>query len=400
MSNIENTMQTIQEQLVDVSGKLKAHAERANSDGLAHKEAQAKVDTLLAASGDLQAKLRTVEQKLSEIEGNGAGGDVQHLSMGQAFVNDASFKALSSQAVPRGRADHTFKAAITTVTTGAGNGGALVQNTRLPGYVALPEPRMTIRDLLLQGQMDGNTLEYVRETGFTNAAATVAEGTKKPESSLNFDLVNTSAKVIAHYMKASRQVLSDASQLASIIDGRLRYGLAAIEEQQLLNGNGTGQNLLGLIPQATAYAAPIAVAGETTIDRIRLALLQAELAEFPSSGIVLNPADWAAIELKKDTLGRYIIGNPQGTISASLWNLPVVTTQAMAVGKFLAGAFSLGAQIFDRWESRVEIATENEDDFVKNMVTILAEKRLAFAVYRPQAFVYGSTVAAAAGAAA
>ena len=249
---------------------------------------------------------------------------------------------------------------------------------------------MTVRDLITPGNMDGNALEYVKETGFTNNAGMVAEGAKKPESSLKFDLVSTTAKVIAHYMKASRQILSDASQLASLIDGRLRYGLAFKEEQQLLNGDGTGQNLLGIIPQATAFAAPFDPAGtETNIDNIRLAFLQAELAEFPSTGVVMNPIDWARIELLKDTTGRYIIGNPQGIIGASLWNRPVVTTQAITVDKFLAGAFKLGAQLFDRWQARVEVATENEDDFVKNLVTVLAEERLALAVYRPEAFIYG-----------
>jgi HK97 family phage major capsid protein len=89
---------------------------------------------------------------------------------------------------------------------------------------------MTVRDLLSQGQMDGNTLEYVKETGFTNNAGMVAEGAAKPQSDIQFDLVSTSAKVIAHYMKASRQVLSDISQLRSIIDQRLLYGLAYKEE--------------------------------------------------------------------------------------------------------------------------------------------------------------------------
>jgi len=285
----------------------------------------------------------------------------------------------------------TIKAAITSVTTDTdGAAGDLVQTTRLPGVQALPQRRMTVRDLITPGNMDGNALEYVKETGFTNNAGMVAEGAKKPESSLKFDLVSTTAKVIAHYMKASRQILSDASQLASLIDGRLRYGLAFKEEQQLLNGDGTGQNLLGIIPQATAFAAPFDPAGtETNIDNIRLAFLQAELAEFPSTGVVMNPIDWARIELLKDTTGRYIIGNPQGIIGASLWNRPVVTTQAITVDKFLAGAFKLGAQLFDRWQARVEVATENEDDFVKNLVTVLAEERLALAVYRPEAFIYG-----------
>ena len=118
-------------------------------------------------------------------------------------------------------------------------------------------------------------------------------------------------------------------------------------------------------------------------------MLQATLAEYPATGHVMNPIDWARIELTKDADGRHIIGVPQGVASPTLWGLPVVATQAIAEDKFLTGAFRLGAQLFDRWQARVEIATENEDDFVKNLVTMLCEERLALAVYRPEAFIYG-----------
>lgn len=383
--------------LANISDSLKAHADRAAKDQELNASVRAKVDELLMAQGALQADLKAAQQRIAEVEGNGAGADVQHISIGQQFVNSDSFKAMAESGAQRGRAELNIKAAITSLTTNAdGSAGATVQTTRLPGILELPQRRMTIRSLLAQGTMEGNTLEYVRETGFTNAAAPVAEGAQKPESSLKFDLVQTSAKVIAHWMKASRQILSDSAQLQSFINARLLRGLEVVEENQLLNGNGTGQNLLGLLPQATAFAAPITVANATAVDRLRLALLQAQLAEFPATGIVLNPADWAGIELLKDTQGRYILGNPQGTLAPTLWGLPVVATQAMAAGQFLTGAFDAGAQVFDRWAARVEVATENQDDFIKNMVTILAEERLALAVYRPESFIKGSLAAAAA----
>lgn len=378
-----------------ISGQVKEHGEKALAEAAkgvqmstSNKE---KVDELLVKHGELQANLQTTQQALAKLEANGAGGDAKAESYGQQFVNSDGFKALAAQTTPRGRVDMPIHAAITSLTTDAdGSAGDLVQTTRLPGVLALPQRRMTVRDLITPGTMDTNALEYVKETGFTNNAGMVAETAKKPESSIKFDLISTTAKVIAHYVKASRQILSDASQLASIIDGRLRYGLAFKEEQQLLNGDGTGQNLLGIIPQASAFSPPFDPAGtETNIDNLRLAMLQAFLAEYPATGHVMNPIDWARIELLKDTTGRYIIGNPQGTIGATLWNLPVVETQAIAVDKFLTGAFRMGAQVFDRWLARVEVATENEDDFVKNMVTILAEERLALAVYRPEAFIYG-----------
>ena len=187
----------------------------------------------------------------------------------------------------------------------------------------------------------------------------MAELAAKPQSDIKLDIVTTSARVIAHYMKASRQVIDDVSQLRSIIDQRLLYGLRLVEENQLLNGDGTGQNLLGIIPQATAYAAPITITTPTPIDMVRLGVLQAYLAEYPATGIVMHPGDWARMELAKDSTGQYIIGVPQGTIPARLWGISVVETQAIAIDKFLVGAFKMGAQVFDRW-SRTDRSRDRE----------------------------------------
>ncbi len=334
----------------------------------------------------LTEQVADIEQKLAR---GGGTKTTPEKTIGEQFVEDQGVKDWAQSSPSKGKADVRFKATITSATTDtAGAAGAAVETTRLPGILALPQRRLTVRDLISPGRMDGNALEYVRETGFTNSAAPVAETAAKPESDLKFDLVTTSAKVIAHWMKASRQILDDFSQLRSIIDQRLLYGLAYVEEGQLLNGDGTGQNLHGIIPQATAYAAAFTPDAPTAIDTLRLAQLQAALAEYPATGHVMHPTDWARIELEKDTTGRYIIGNPQGMIGPTLWGLPVVATQAIAVDKFLTGAFRLGAQLFDRWDARVEAGFVN-DDFIKNLVTILAEERLALAVYRPEAFIYG-----------
>jgi HK97 family phage major capsid protein len=372
--------------LDDVRSVAKEALAEAKTNGATSRAIAEKADEALLKIAAQNAEFATLQQKLAT---RGAGGGNEVKTFGERFTESDSFKNLLANG-QRGRATLELKAILTSLTTNAaGSIGAGIDETRLPGILPMPQRKLTVRDLITPGRMDGNALEYVRETGFTNSAAPVAEGARKPESDIKMDLVTTTAKVVAHYMKASRQVVDDISQLRSVIDNRLMYGLKLVEENQLLNGDGTGQNLLGIIPQATAYAAPITVPTPTSIDQIRLAILQAYLAEFPATGIVMNPADWAFIELLKDTQGRYIIGQPQGTIPARLWGLPVVETQAMTIDKFLVGAFMMGAQVFDRWSARIEVATENEDDFVKNLLTILAEERLALAVYRPQAFIYG-----------
>lgn len=366
-------------------GKVKAGEAISASTKQTADEALTKLNEL----GTLKEQLASLEQKLLA---GGGDRDERQKSIGEMYVESDGFKSWQEGDFSKNArgADLKIKATLTSLTTdAAGSVGDAIQTSRLPGILPLPQRRLTVRDLLSQGRMDGQALEYVKETGFTNSAAPVAEGAAKPSSDIKLDLVTTSAKVIAHWMKASKQVLSDISQLRSIIDQRLLYGLAYVEEAQLLNGDGTGQNLNGIIPQATAYVAPFDPAGtETNIDMIRLGMLQAALAEYPATGIVMHPSDWARIELLKDAGGNYIIGVPQGTINKTLWGLPVVDTQAMTIDKFLVGAFKLGAQVFDRWDARVETGYVN-DDFTKNLVTILAEERLALAVYRPEAFIYG-----------
>lgn len=388
---IEEQYMQVQANLKEVGDQLKAHAEQAAKDIERHQamsaETRAKVDEMLTKQGELQARLQETEQKLVNANADRSQGERQQ-SAGELVVGaecmqgvNASFRGSRRVSVPR--------AAITSLPA---SGGTLVPAERRVGILALPERQLTIRDLIAPGQTSSNSYEYVRETGFTNNAAPVAEGAAKPYSDLTFALENAPVRTIAHLFKASRQILDDAPALQSVIDARARYGLRLAEEGQLLFGNGTGANLTGIVPLAQAYAPPAGavVTGEQRIDRLRLALLQAELAEYPSDGIVLNPIDWALIELLKDGEGRYLIGQPQGDMPATLWRRPVVNTQAMPQDDFLVGAFQLGAQILDRMDIEILISTENADDFEKNMVSIRAEERLAFAVYRPEAFVTGS----------
>lgn len=346
-----------------------------------------KADEALVEMNGLKSSLDELEQKLDRAGGGVAQG---RQSVGQQFVESDAFKSFSNDGFGRNsKARMELKASLTLATTDTdGAVGAGVGVTRLPGIQELPQRRMTVRDLLSPGRMDGNTLEYVQETGFNNNAGPVAEGAAKPGSDIKLAEKSTGAKVIAHHMKVSRQALSDVSQLRSMIDQRLLYGLDFKEEFQLLNGDGTGQNLHGIIPNAAAYAPVFTPDAETVIDKLRLSMLQAALAEYPATGHVLNPIDWARIELTKNANADYIIGNPQGSAQPMLWRLPVVQTQAIAVDKFLTGAFRMGGQIFDRWDASIETGYEN-DDFTKNMVTILAEERLALAIYRPEAFIYG-----------
>jgi HK97 family phage major capsid protein len=348
-------------------------------------------DQALNGLNETKARLDEVEQKLARKGGN---GEDRPLSAGYQFIANDDIKAFMAnpQAGKRVGMEIESKAIISSLATDAdGSAGDLLVPLRLP----ILQPalrRLTVRDLLMPGRTNQPSIQYAKETGFTNLAATVTEtaGTAKAQSEIKFDIVTTSVTTIAHWVLATRQILDDAPMLQSYIDGRLRYGLKLVEEAQLLTGGGTGTDLTGVYTAATASTANLAVvAVPTKIDVIRIAMLQAALAEYSPSGIVIHPTDWAGIETIKDTAGAYLVGNPQDRLQPRLWGLPVVATQAMTVDKFLVGAFDMGAQIFDRQDVRVEISTEDSDNFRKNLVTILCEERLALAIYRPEAFVKG-----------
>lgn len=391
----EQTMELVQKELKRIGDEIKESGEKALKEakkaGDMSQETKATVDELLVKQGELQARLQEAEQKLDK-HANGGGEVTKQKSLGQQVVEAQQVKEFHEKSTHQNASATISVKAITSLASSAGDG---VAPDRLNTVVGIAERRLTVRDLITGGRTGSNAIQYLKETGFTNNAAVQAEGAKKGESDIVFDLINSGVATIAHYIKASKQILDDLPMLESYIDGRLRYGLALREEAQLLKGSGSGNNLSGIYTQATAYAAPITISNPTRIDILRLALLQAEMAEFPSTGIVLNPADWAAIELQKDNTGAYIFANPQGTAQPALWGRPVVATQSMTVDEFLVGAFQLGAQVFDRESANVVISFQNEDDFVKNMVTIRGEERLALAVYRPEAFVKGDITPAA-----
>jgi len=380
-AEVKRDFETKHDKVKEIAEKALAEAEKGVPMAATAKEL---ADEALTGMNEAKARLNELEQKMARRREQ---GDSERTA-GQRFVEDEGFKSFAGQTRPRGRHIVEVKDITSLTTDAAGSVGTLVRPDRA-APVELPRRRMTIRALLAQGNTASNSIEYDKEKGFTNNAAPVAEGALKPQSEIQYEEATAPVRTIAHWMRASVQILADAPGLRSMIDNRLRYGLAYVEENQLLNGSGSGQNLEGLVTVATPFAAPGSLVAGQMIDTIRLGMLQVALAEYPPNGVVLNPIDWAFIEMLKDDQGRYLIGNPQGTLNPTLWGLPVVPTQAMGVDKFLVGAFDLAAQIFDRQDATVEVSTEDQDNFVKNKVTIRAEERLALAIYREEALVYG-----------
>lgn len=163
---------------------------------------------------------------------------------------------------------------------------------------------------------------------------------------------------------------------------------------KMLFGDGTGQNLYGLVPQATALTRQWDQTGATGFDDLLQAIAQVEAGEWKADGIVLNSVDWPMLQAIKSGMGEYLGSGPMRPDALlRLWQTPVATTNRMPRNKFLVGPFRTQAQIFDRMGVEVLVSTEDSDNFRRNLVTIRAEERLAFTVRRPASFVYGDLTA-------
>ncbi len=396
MSEVNEILKKVTASIEEATDKFNARAEdalkEAKKSGKLSEETKAAVDKMASEFNALREAEKTLKAAIGELEQHVAQmplANAKHIveTVGQQVISAEALKTFSASVEGGKRVSIPVNAAL--ISSGVAEG--VVEPQRLPGIDTTPKQRLFIRDLIAPGRTSSPAIFWVQQTGFTNKAAVVAENTTKPYSDIAFTTKITPVTTIAHMFKASKQILDDFAQLQSTVDAEMRYGLKYVEEQEILFGDGTGVHLHGIVPQASAFSAEFKVEQQNGIDDLRLAMLQAQLARFPASGHVLHFIDWAKIELTKDTLGRYILANPSGLTGPTLWGLPVVATEAAAFkGKFLTGAFNAGAQIFDREDANVVISTENADDFEKNMISIRCEERLALAVKRPEAFIYGS----------
>ena len=375
LQEIKSALDKITDQVKEQGEKALAEAKSAGS--LAQKTKEL-VDDLLLQKNELTERVKAVEQAATET----FVGQPAQKSGGEQVVDSDAFRQFKERGF-----QGSMKVEVKAVTSTAA--GALIRPLYETEPVALQRRRFTIRNLLPVVPISTSSVDYPKQTTRTNAAAPVAESAAKPYSDYAWGNATAPVRTIAHLAKLTRQAMDDAPRLIAEVESEMHYGMALVEEAQILNGDGTGQNLNGIVTQATAYAAPFTLAGATSIDMIRLGMLQAELALYPSDGIVLNPSDWTRMQLSKDSTNQYLFSDPQGVVEPRLWGLPVVSTPAMSIDKFLVGSFRFGATLYDRMGVEVLISTENVDDFEKNLATMRCEERLALAVKRPGAFIFG-----------
>lgn len=328
----------------------------------------------------------------------------EYKDLGQAFVGSESFKAYAEQSRMNvvsefpvewlhpgfkgiGEVGKHSKAVLGTDDSLASvDTQHSVQNIRLPGILEPLEYPNRVAALFRQSRTTGNAIPYMEETTTTNAAAEVAEGAAKPESALDFTEKSAPVKKIATWIPVTEEAFADVPVLRSYVNGRLRTFVLQREDLQLLQGDGVGPNLLGVLN--TVGIQTQALGADPVPDAVYKAWnkIQTGAPGMNASDVVFHPNDWQDVRLLRTADGIYIWGAPMDSGPARIWGLPVTLTTRIPENTALVGAFTDAATLYRRDTVNLRVADQHADFAITNKIALIAEERLALVVFRPAAF--------------
>jgi HK97 family phage major capsid protein len=375
------TIETVLKSLEKLEGTMAAMSAKADGElqtiGKVSADTKTVLDNLGVQQAELANRLMVLEQKgftppSSEKLDESWGAQVVKASAFGDFVGGRTQKA-------RVEVKNTITGSDTTVAP-----------DRRPGIVPGAFQTLTIESLLNSTTTNSNAIEFTKENVFTNNAAETAEGASKPESSLTWSLVNMPISTVAHWIKISRQVAMDNTLLAVYVNNRMRYGVQRKVETQLCVGDGVAPNISGIFDTGnfTAHGYANADLGSTLkkLVLLRKVIADSWSAGYPAEAILLNPADFATIEIELLTTaaGQVRVAVDQAGVMR-LWGVPVIQSVGVAADTFAVGAFSQAYTLYNREGVVVEMSESDSDNFTKNLITIRAERRLALATEVPGA---------------
>jgi HK97 family phage major capsid protein len=267
---------------------------------------------------------------------------------------------------------------------------------QIPGVVTKLYEQNHVRDFISVGQTNSPTIRYIQDNGGEGGPTTVAEGAAKPQIDRDLAVVDAPVRKIATYFRVSEEMIADIPYISSFLQQVGIEELRVVEDNQLLYGDGTGTNISGFNVQGTAFAAGSSVIGASSnnFDVIGAAKKQIRVAKINGPFVALiNPVDYFDMRYKtKDTTNNYIFQAP----SLSPLNQPLNAdgVQISENNSVTAGTFfvftPLAAQIFERAGLTVRFYDQDQDNAIKNLITIVIEERIALAVYRTAGIIRGT----------
>ena len=275
----------------------------------------------------------------------------------------------------------------------AGNltGSYFVTPQVVPGVILQPYEEVHLRNVIPTGSINSNVLRYVQDRGGEGGPGMVAEGGTKPQMDRDLAILDRTVRKIATYLRVPEEMMEDIPFLQSFLSNVAQQEVMLLEDEQILYGDNTGNNLSGFIENKTDFSGTgLGVEDPNEFDVLRAARTQARLLHrYPSIALV-NPADYYKMESTKDSTGNYMLMgggngiNPGRNVSG----LTVIDHTAVEADDFFV-IDPRAAQIFDRTGLSIRFYDQDQDNAIKNLVTIVVEKRLVLAVYYTTGIIYG-----------
>lgn len=371
--------------ILDAAEKIEEKINRIEATAEKLKDA----DSLKEQLASIGAKQTELAKQLLDIQragdSNPAGGK-KELSLGQRFVQSASFKDFVSGKSARA----TLSVDLAAITTPAGS----VPPDRLPGVKGKPNLANVVESMFPHVATSSNLIEYLQENTFTNGAKATAEGAAKPESQITFSKKEAPVRTIAHWIRITKQLAQDSEAVAAFIDMRMAYGVARAIEKQILTGDGSGDNLSGIFKSGNfvphGFTASAHGADFDGLDAIRRSAAVMSVAGYHASHVILNPLDYDDILGKKDKQGRYLFGDPSKSAGSTVWGLQPVISPEVTKGQFMVADPLMGGTVYERTGIDLQAFEQDGDNVTKNLITVRAEKRIAFSVDVVDCFVGGA----------
>lgn len=369
-----------------IENNIKAMSEKAEAEfkarGNVDKDTQTAIDNLGLKQRELANEILQLKQRGTAMPDDKPG----ITSWGKQFTDCADYKDKLS-ALAQGMKVGNIGLEIKNTLTGSDTN---VAPDRKPGVVGGAFQPLTMESLFAHVPTSSNAVEFTKENVFTNSAAEAAQGATKAESALTWTLVNMPVSTVAHWIKISRQLAADNAALAAYVDTRMRYGVNRRVETQLVSGDGTSPNISGILDAGnyTAHGYADAALGATLkkLVLIRKIIGDLEAAGYNPDAIVLNPADWAQVEIDIFTANTNLVAFKYDEMGRPmLFGRRIATAVGMTADQVAVGDFAQAGTIYEREGVVVEMSDSDSDNFTKNLITIRAERRLALATERPDA---------------
>ena len=390
-------MEQFKSQVLDEIKKVDEHIERleakaeeqAKLNGQVQEETKAELQKMQETYTQLKERLDSVEAKGSRI-GAGEVKGFKAALMETLEDNREKLKAFRSGAPKARGLSFDVKDAV-TMTTGDSLTGEVIAPTRVPGVVHDPDRQVHIRQLLQTTTTDSNMIRYVEESGYEDGTSYTPEGSIKPKSSFELEAKTAEVVKIATHFRISEEMLEDIPGLAGYITtrGTTKYRLK--EDNEVLYGAGTSGTLKGLAIAATGYSGLLPGAPKNEYDVLLDALAQLATNDYTASAILINPKRWYSLLRAKNENGSYILPDAVrfGVTPPQVDGVPVIANTAVQGDDFLVANLPMMATLFDRKGVSVRFYDQNEDDAVRNLITVVIEGRLALPIYLPGAGRYG-----------